>query len=67
MEPELVHQFEEQSKKLEDIYVSVEKTRRYFFWTLVAQLAFFLVPLILLMIAIPFLLSSLGTAYSGLM
>ncbi len=66
MEPELVHQFEEQSKKLEDIYVSVEKTRRYFFWTLVAQLAFFLVPLILLMIAIPFLLSSLGTAYSGL-
>lgn len=66
MEPELLHQFEEQSKKLEDIYVSVEKTRRYFFWTLVAQLAFFLIPLILLMIAIPFLLSSLGTAYSGL-
>lgn len=67
MEQELLHQFEEQSKKLEEIYVSVEKTRKYFFWTLVAQLAFFLVPLILLLFAIPFLLTSLGNSYSGLL
>lgn len=67
MDPILQEKISSVEGKLDVIYASVEKTRKYFFWTLIAQLAFFLVPLILLMIAIPFLLSSLGTAYDGLL
>lgn len=46
-------------KKVDAIYVSVEKTRKYFLWTLVLTLLFFFLPLIGLVFAIPFFLSTL--------
>lgn len=52
-----------QDEKLERIYQSVEKTRRYFLWTLIATLVTFFLPLIGLAFAIPFFLNSLSTAY----
>ncbi len=40
-------------QKLDAIYVSVEKTRRYFMWTLITSVVFFVLPLILLGFALP--------------
>ncbi len=48
---------------------SVEKTRKYMFWSLAIQLAVVLIPILLLMISVPFLLSSLSnlsSLYQGL-
>lgn len=63
MEQEILRKIEMQDEKLERIYQSVEKTRRYFLWTLIATLVTFFLPLIGLAFAIPFFLNSLSTAY----
>ena len=39
--------------KLDKIYASVEKTRKYFLWTLILSVAFFVLPLIGLMFVLP--------------
>ena len=61
MDQELEARLKAQDEKLEQIYVSVEKTRKYFLFTIVSTLVFFLVPVIGLMFAIPALLNSLST------
>lgn len=53
--------------KLDAIHVSVERTRKYFLWTLVLSVAFFLLPLVGILIAVPFLLDTLSSAYGGLL
>lgn len=40
-------------QKIDAIYVSVEKMRRYFFWTLVLTVAFFVLPLLALSFVVP--------------
>ena len=39
--------------KIDAIYISVEKTRRYFMWTLIISTVLFVLPLIGLAIALP--------------
>jgi len=63
MDQELLQKLQAQDEKLELIYQSVEKTRKYFLWTFIATLVTFIVPLIGLVFAIPFLLSTLSSAY----
>ena len=63
MEQNILKKIEEQDKKLEDIYCSVEKTRKYFLWTLIVTLIFMFLPLIGLAYAIPKLIG----LYSGMM
>ncbi len=46
-------------KKIDAIYVSVEKTRQYFLWTLIITLVLFFLPLIGLFFAIPAFLNTL--------
>ncbi|MEK7576561.1 MAG: hypothetical protein AAB482_02590 [Patescibacteria group bacterium] len=58
MDQDLIKKFEEQSKRLDEIYRSVEKTRKYFLWTLIMSVVFFVLPLIGLFFAIPQFLSS---------
>jgi hypothetical protein len=53
---------EETSKKLDEIYRSVEKTRKMFLWTLILAAAFFVLPLIGLMFAIPQFLNIYNSA-----
>ena len=65
MDEILLQKFEAQEKKIDAIFVSVEKTRKYFLWTLILSLAFFLLPIIGLLFAVPFFLSTLST-YGGL-
>jgi len=63
MGQEIQQKFKEQDEKLDRIYISVEKTRKYFLWTLVATIVAFVLPLIGLAFAIPFFLNSLSSAY----
>ncbi len=63
MDPELKKKLEAQDERLEQIYRSVEKTRKYFLWTMIATLVAFVLPLIGLVFAVPFFLSTLSTAY----
>ena len=39
--------------KVDAIYISVEKTRKYFLWTMIITVALFVLPLIGLLFAIP--------------
>lgn len=63
MDIELLQKLQAQDEKLEQIYRSVESTRRYFLWTLIGTVVMFVLPLIGLVLAIPFFLSTLGAAY----
>ena len=63
MDEIILQKLAEQEKKIEAIYVSVEKTRKYFLWTLIVSVGVVVLPLIVLMFAIPFFLSTLSTAY----
>ncbi|MDE2079474.1 MAG: hypothetical protein KGI73_03745 [Patescibacteria group bacterium] len=47
-------------QKVDHIYVSVEKTRKYFFWTGVVTLVVIVVPLLLFPLVIPLFLQSLS-------
>lgn len=67
MEQELLDKFTEQEKKIDAIYTSVEKTRKYFLWTLIITIVTVVVPIIILIFMIPWLMSTLGAAYSGLL
>lgn len=53
MEEEIKKKFEEQEELLKKVYVSVEKTRKYFLWTFISSLVVFVLPLIGLLFAIP--------------
>lgn len=63
MDTELLQKLQAQDEKLERIYQSVEKTRQYFLWTLIGSVVMFVLPLIGLIFAVPFFLSTLSTAY----
>ena len=63
MDPQLEQKLAEQDKKLDQIYASVEKMRKYFLWTMIITIATIVLPLIALAFAIPFLLNTLSSAY----
>lgn len=52
-EPSIQEQLNQQQQALTQIYLSVEKTRKYIFWTSVANLALFIVPLIIILVMLP--------------
>lgn len=62
MEQEILKKLEEHDKKLDAIYRSTEKTRKYFLWVLVITVVAFVLPLIGLVFAIPQFLSIYSTA-----
>ena len=49
-------------KKIDAIYISVEKTRMYFLWTLIITIVMFFLPLIGLIFAVPFFLKTINSA-----
>jgi len=58
MDEEIKNTIAELNRKIDEIYVSVEKTRKYFFWTMVVTVVVVVVPLIGLMFAIPSFLNT---------
>ena len=67
MDEEIKLKLEAQEKKLEEIWKSVEKTRKYFLWTLIVTCAAIVLPLVALAFVIPWFLNIITSAYSGLM
>ncbi len=61
MEPNLEARFTALEEKIEKIYVSVEKTRKYFLWTLITSVVLVVLPAIGLAFALP----SFMTNYVG--
>ncbi len=53
MEEEILKKIEDQEKKLDKIYISVEKTRKYFLSIMIMTVVFFVFPLIGLLFALP--------------
>ncbi|KKQ51224.1 MAG: hypothetical protein US70_C0021G0015 [Parcubacteria group bacterium GW2011_GWD2_38_11] len=64
---ELLKKLEEQQIKIDAMYVSVEKLRKYFLWTLIVTIVTVVAPLIILTIALPFMMSAISSAYGGLL
>ena len=56
-EQAILAKLEEQNKKIDGIYKSVEKTRKYFLWTLIISIVVVVLPLIGLLFVIPQFLS----------
>jgi TRAP-type mannitol/chloroaromatic compound transport system permease small subunit len=63
MDQEPYSKFDVLEQKIDLIYASVEKTRKYIFWTMIVSLVFFVLPLILLAVAVPVAL----TSYTGML
>jgi len=66
MEPEIKQLIEAQQKRIDEIYISVEKTRKYLWWTMIATIVFFVLPLIGLMFVVPSFISSYSSSLKGL-
>jgi hypothetical protein len=66
MDAETNEKLETLSKRVEEIYVSVEKTRKYFQWTLIITVITIVLPLIALVIIIPFFLNTITSGLGGI-
>ncbi len=64
-EQELALKIEDLTRKVDAIYVSTEKTRKYFLWTMIISIALFVLPLLGLLFAIPSFLSTYSSALGG--
>ncbi|HWQ60433.1 MAG TPA: hypothetical protein VN420_04825 [Candidatus Fimivivens sp.] len=63
MEEDLKTRLEALEKRTEAIYVSVEKTRKYFLWTLIATVVAFVLPLIGIAIILPMMVGPILSGY----
>jgi len=66
MEQEILRKIEEMEKKIEAVYHSVEKTRKYFLWTLIITAAVIILPLIAMIFVVPTLLNVYNPSNLGL-
>ena len=63
MEQDILEKLEAQEKKIDAIYISVEKTRKYFLWTLIITIVVIVLPIAAAAILVPWMLSTLTSAY----
>lgn len=66
METEIKQLIEAQQKTIDDIYRSVEKTRNYLWWTMIATIVFFVLPLIGILFIVPQFISSYSSSLNDL-
>ena len=55
----------DQREMIQKIYVSVEKTRKYYLWTMWGTVIVFVLPLIILAFALPAFMNTYTSALSG--
>lgn len=67
MEQEIMKKLEEQDKKIDAIYKSVEKTRKYFLWTLIITIITVVLPMVAAAFVVPWALKTMISAYGGLL
>jgi len=56
----------ELEEKVDRVYESVEKTRKYFLWTMIISVAVIVIPLIIMMFVLPSFISNYTSSLSGL-
>ncbi len=66
MDEDIKKRLDEQDKKLAEILVSTEKTRKYIFWTLIISVVVVVLPLLGLLFVIPKFLGTLNLGTYGL-
>ena len=66
IEIEILKKIDENNKKIDAVYESVEKTRKYFLWSAVINIIVFILPLIGIILIIPWFLSTVDYASMGL-
>ena len=62
METEILKKLQEQEIKIDSMYKSVEKMRKYFMWTFILSLVFFVLPLLGLIFVLPSLWNTLSAS-----
>ncbi|PIU08380.1 MAG: hypothetical protein COZ85_01490 [Candidatus Moranbacteria bacterium CG_4_8_14_3_um_filter_34_16] len=67
MEEEILKRMKVQEEKIDQIYRSVEKTRKYFLWTLLATIIMFILPFLGIIVAIPWFIGVMSSTYGGMM
>ena len=63
MTEELIAKIDEQQKKIDAIYVSVERLRKYFMWTLIITVVTIVLPIVAIIAIMPWFMKTLTTAY----
>ncbi len=66
MQPDVNKQIADMQVKIDAIYKSVEKTRKYFLWTMIITIVLFVLPLIGLIFIIPSFISTYTQQLEGL-
>ncbi len=66
MNEELNKKIDAQQEKIDKIYQSVEKTRKYFLWTFIITIVVFVLPLIVMLLILPSIISSYSNTLNGL-
>ena len=64
---EVLKKLAELDEKVDKVYKSAEKTRKYFVWTIIASVVVFVLPLIGLLFVIPQFINSIGGQYMDLL
>jgi TRAP-type mannitol/chloroaromatic compound transport system permease small subunit len=67
MEQDILTRLEILEKKIDMMYVTVDKLRRYFLVSTILTVVFFVLPLIIAVIAIPFMINTVTDMYGGLL
>ena len=65
MENEIFQKLNEHSEKLDKIFHSVERMRRYFLWTLIISVVFIILPLVGIALILPNYVNTLLSAGAG--
>ncbi|MFH1047146.1 MAG: hypothetical protein V1738_02485 [Patescibacteria group bacterium] len=64
MDEDFQAKFDHLTVQMDSVYKSVERLRKFFMWTLIITAAMFILPLIGLLIAIPWYLSMISSLYA---
>lgn len=64
---EIMRRLDALDLKIEAVYRSAERTRRYILWMLITSLVFVLLPMIILLFVIPAFLGSMSSQLEGLL
>ena len=67
MDNELKTRLDGLEKKIDAVYVSAEKTRKYFQWTMIITIVMFVLPVIGLIVVIPMFISNYTSTFEGLL
>ncbi len=64
MENQILEKLLEQDEKINEVYKSVEQTRKYLKWTFIVTIVFFVLPLFAIVMILPSLMSGMTDLYN---